>query len=60
MLETNFQTFDDQYIPGRILVLDERHDVWQAAVRFTNILGGAATYGARVTVEIFCAERVMT
>ncbi|RJF88340.1 DUF1302 family protein [Oleomonas cavernae] len=32
--------FDDQFIPGRIIRADERHDVWQAALRFTKIFGG--------------------
>ncbi|RJF80589.1 DUF1302 family protein [Oleomonas cavernae] len=40
ILETGFTPADDQYIPGRRFYLDERHDVWQAAVRFTQILGG--------------------
>ncbi|MFA5122519.1 DUF1302 domain-containing protein, partial [Zavarzinia sp.] len=40
ILETPFRKFDDQYVPGRSLYLDERHDVWQAAVRFMKILGG--------------------
>ncbi|WP_158596159.1 DUF1302 domain-containing protein [Oleomonas cavernae] len=34
------QPFDEQFIPGRIIVADERHDVWQAALRFTKIFGG--------------------
>ncbi|WP_158596153.1 DUF1302 family protein [Oleomonas cavernae] len=33
-------TFDDQFIPGRELRADKRHDVWQAALRFTKIFGG--------------------
>ncbi|MCW0181313.1 MAG: DUF1302 domain-containing protein [Zavarzinia sp.] len=34
------ETFDDQYIPGRIIRADRRHDVWQAALRLTKIFGG--------------------
>ncbi|TDP47238.1 DUF1302 domain-containing protein [Zavarzinia compransoris] len=32
--------FDDRYIPGRQFYLDESHDAWQAAIRFTQIYGG--------------------
>lgn len=39
-LDTDFQKFDNDFRPGRTLTLDERHDVWQAAIRFTQIRGG--------------------
>ncbi|MDD3443780.1 MAG: DUF1302 family protein [Zavarzinia sp.] len=40
LLDTEYQQFDNQYTPGRSQTLDERHDVWQAAIRFTQIRGG--------------------
>ncbi|MCF4165702.1 DUF1302 domain-containing protein [Zavarzinia compransoris] len=41
LLDTDFQEFDNQFTPGRSQTLDERHDVWQAALRFTQIRGGS-------------------
>jgi len=41
-------TFDDQYIPGRIIRADKRHDVFQAALRLTKIFGGT-DFLARIT-----------
>ncbi|PWR20527.1 uncharacterized protein DUF1302 [Zavarzinia compransoris] len=40
LLDTSFQSFDNEFRPGRQLTLDLRHDVWQAAIRFTQIRGG--------------------
>ncbi|RJF89606.1 DUF1302 family protein [Oleomonas cavernae] len=40
ILDTSFQQFDNDYTPNRSLRLDLKHDVWQAAIRFTKILGG--------------------
>ncbi|RJF88820.1 DUF1302 family protein [Oleomonas cavernae] len=40
ILETGFTGADDQYVPNRRFYLDEKHEVWQAALRFTKILGG--------------------
>ena len=40
ILEPSYRKHDDQYIPNRTITLDEPHDVWQAAIRFTKILGG--------------------
>ncbi|PWR24238.1 DUF1302 domain-containing protein [Zavarzinia aquatilis] len=40
LLDTDFQQFDNDFRSGRTLNLDERHDVWQAAIRFTQIRGG--------------------
>ncbi|WP_166646566.1 DUF1302 domain-containing protein [Zavarzinia compransoris] len=39
-LEPSFRQGQDTYVPNRQLTLDERHNVWQAAVRFTKIMGG--------------------
>ena len=41
LLDTDYQRFDNQFTPGRTQTLDERHDVWQAALRFTQIRGGS-------------------
>ena len=42
LLETPFTKTDDNYVPGEQVFLDKRHDVWQAALRFTQILGGTS------------------
>ncbi|TDP40363.1 DUF1302 domain-containing protein [Zavarzinia compransoris] len=42
LLETGFNNPDDNYLPGENVYLDRRHDVWQAALRFTQILGGTS------------------
>ncbi|MCF4167409.1 DUF1302 domain-containing protein [Zavarzinia compransoris] len=40
VVETGIIAQDDSYPPGHIVRLDERHEVWQAAVRFMKIMGG--------------------
>ncbi|MFA5122003.1 DUF1302 family protein [Zavarzinia sp.] len=40
-LEPSFRKGQDTYEPNRTLTLDERHNVWQAAVRFMKIMGGS-------------------
>ncbi len=39
-VETGFTPSVNSYNPDNVVRLDERHDVWQAAVRFMKILGG--------------------
>ncbi|WP_158596155.1 DUF1302 domain-containing protein [Oleomonas cavernae] len=39
-VEKPSQPFDEQFTPNRVIAGDERHDVWQAALRFTTIFGG--------------------
>ncbi|WP_166646462.1 DUF1302 domain-containing protein [Zavarzinia compransoris] len=40
LLDTDFLKFEDVFIPGRVFTLDMRHDIWQAAIRFTQVRGG--------------------
>jgi len=41
-VDPGFHNPDNQFIPGRRIDFAEKHDVWQAAVRFTKILGGSS------------------